>query len=396
MSEQAATARLRGQARPAARAASPSADVEIVGTLADFHALERDWNALAERAGTPQQVFQDFGFLRQWANHYLDEGTGLAVLVVRRGGRIAAIAPFTRQRWLGFSALRFMGAPITRFNDILADHDIGDGLVETLRSAVNSLRADFIDAPLVRDDSALVRLGLDRGAVATARMQAPYSLVADRAADDGPGEAYPAKKRSDYRRRVRKLAGDGTLEMKQYPPGAEAAVLAREAVRMKRAWLERENIAAPTVFDPRFEACFAGLAGEAGGMSSLWVSTLERDGRAVGIDLSFDFKGHSFGHVIATSVCAEKDGAGSVLVHHVFATAKSRGNRVFELLTPADEHKMRHADGVVGVRDLAIPLTWRGQIACRTLLAHALPAAKAFARKLPPGLARALAAKSGY
>lgn len=395
MSEQAATVRLRGQARPAARVASPSADVEVVETLADFHALKQDWNELAERSATPQQVFQDFGFLKQWADHYLDDGTSLAVLVVRRAGRVAAIAPFTRQRWLGFSALRFMGAPVARFNDVLADPD-ADDVAETMRSAIRLLRADFIDAPLVRDDSAFMKLGLDRGAVVTADMQAPYSLVADRAADDGPGEAYPAKKRSDYRRRVRKLAGDGTLEMKQYPPGAEAAALASEAIRMKRAWLEREGIAAPTVFDPRFEACFAGLAGETSGLSSLWVSTLERDGRAVGIDLSFDFKGHSFGHVIATSVCSEKDGAGSVLVHHVFATAKSRGNRVFELLTPADEHKMRHADGVVGVRDLAIPLTWRGQIACRTLLAHALPAAKAFARRLPPGLARALAAKSGY
>lgn len=394
MSEQ-ATVRLRGQALPAAHVASPSADVEIIETLADFHALGQDWNALVERCGTPQQVFQDFGFLSQWANHYLDDGTGLAVLVVRRGGRVAAIAPFTRQRWLGFSALRFMGAPIARFNDVLADPDAGD-VAEALRSAVRRLRADFIDAPLVRDDSVFVTLGLDRNAVVTANMQAPYSLVADRAADDGPGEAYPAKKRSDYRRRVRKLAGDGALEMKQYPPGVKAATLAHEAVRMKRAWLERENIAAPTVFDPRFEACFASLAGETRGLLSLWVSTLERDGRAIGIDLSFDFKGHSFGHVIATSVCSEKDGAGSVLVHHVFATAKSRGNRVFELLTPADEHKMRHADGVVGVRDLAIPLTWRGEIACRTLLAHALPAAKAFARKLPPGLARALAAKSGY
>lgn len=396
MSEQAATVRLRGQPRPAARVASPSADVEIIETLADFHAMRDDWNTLARHAGTTQQVFQDFGFLRQWAEHYLDDGTRLAVLVARRGGRIAAIAPFTRQRWLGFSALRFMGAPVARFNDVLADTDGDQDLAEALRSAIKRLRADFIDAPLVRDDSAFVTLGLDRGAVVTARMQAPFSLVAERAGDDGPGEAYPAKKRSDYRRRVRKLAGDGALEMKQYPPGGEATALAREAIRMKRAWLERQNIAAPTVFDPRFEACFAGLASETSGLSSLWVSTLERDGRAIGIDLSFDFKGHSFGHVIATSVCSEKDGAGSVLVHHVFATAKSRGNRIFELLTPADEHKMRHADGVVGVRDLAIPLTWRGEIACRTLLAHALPAAKAFARRLPPGLARALAAKSGY
>ena len=85
-----------------------------------------------------------------------------------------------------------------------------------------------------------------------------------------------------------------------------------------------------------------------------------------------------------------------MLVHHVFATAKARGNTVFELLTPADEHKMRHADGVTGVRDLLLPLTLRGRIVCATLLARCLPAARAVAKRLPAGIARAIALRTGY
>lgn len=371
-------------------------DLRVIDTVDGFHALKDDWNGLAQRSAAPQQLFQEFGFLSHWVRHYLGARHRLQIIAAYRRANIVAILPLVRQRWLGLDTLRFMGIPVARFSDLLIDADAGESVVEALRTKINTLRADILDAPLVRQDSALVRVGLDRDAAVLSRLEAPFCVLADRIGDDGPGSAYSAKTRSNYRRRVRNLAGPGELSMRQYPAGPEAVRLARAAIVMKKDWLEREKIAAPTLFDPRFAAFFADMADDRQALASIHVSTLERDGRPIGIDLSFDHRGHSFGHVIATEACAEKDGAGSVLVHHVFATAKARGNSVFELLTPASEHKMRHADGVTKVRDLVIPLSVKGRIACQALLVHGLPAAKSLLRRFPTSLTRAIASRTGY
>ncbi|MBN9234252.1 MULTISPECIES: GNAT family N-acetyltransferase [unclassified Mesorhizobium] len=371
-------------------------DLRVVDTVEGFQSLQDDWNALAQRSAAPHQLFQDFGFLRHWVSHYLGARHRLQIIVAYRGTNIVAILPLVRQRWLGLDTLRFMGIPVARFSDLLIDADAGEPVVQALRAKIGALRADIIDAPLVRQDSAFVRVGFDQDAAVLSRLDAPFCVLADRIGDDGPGPAYSAKIRSNYRRRVRNLAGPGELLMRQYQAGPEAAGLAHAAVVMKKAWLEREKIGAPTLFDPRFEAFFARMAGDQEALASINVSTLERDERPIGIDLSFDHKGHCFGHVIATDACAEKDGAGSVLVHHVFATAKARGNTVFELLTPASEHKMRHADGVTKVRDLVIPLSVKGRIACQALLVHGLPAAKSLLRRFPASLTRAIASRTGY
>ncbi len=367
--------------------------VEVVTSHAGFLKLETEWNALAARSASPHQVFQDFGFLLAWAESYGADSLRLAVVVLRQDGRLRAALPLVRQRHFGLAALHVMGAPIARFNDLLVDGELDVACRAALAEGIAGLDADLIYAPLVRDDSSFCALGLDRNAAVIARLSAPFACLEARVNGEEPGEAYPPKMRSNYRRRARKLAGDDELAMRRYAPGPQAVALVHEAIRIKRDWLTRQGMAAPAVFDPRFEACFAAFAAITGGQASLQVSTLERGGRPIGIDLSFDFKGRSFGHVIATEGCAEKDGAGSVLVHHVFAGAKARGSAIFELLTPADEHKMRHADGVVGVRDLAIPLSARGRAVCAALT-YGLPAAKALARRLPAGLVRLLAGKA--
>lgn len=392
MTGQAAVSRLRRHAE--SRSAMPAADISVIDSLAGFDALERPWRELADRAAAPHNLFQDFGFVRHWAKHYLGPSDRLAIIVARRGRNATAILPLVRRRMLGIETLRFMGAPIARFNDMLAEPEAGAAMADDIRQALQATGAHLIEAPLVRDDSALVRLGLDRDGVVVQSDEALHALLDRRVAGDGPGDAYDARTRSNYRRRLRRLAESGSVELKHYPPGAEAAMLAREAIRMKKAWLERSATAGPAVFDPRFEACFAAMAADADLSASLRVATIERDGQPIGIDLSFDFGGSSFGHVIATDEAAEKDGAGSVLVHHVFAAAKARGSTRFELLTPADAHKRRHADGGVGVRDLLIPLTPLGGVAAMAM-GQGLPLAKSLVKRLPGGFVRAIAARTG-
>ncbi|MGO4781283.1 GNAT family N-acetyltransferase, partial [Lysobacter sp. 2RAB21] len=90
----------------------------------------------------------------------------------------------------------------------------------------------------------------------------------------GPSSAYPARERSNYRRRLRRLEERGAISFEAPPPGPAAAALAGDAVAFKQAALLRHGTVAPTIDDPRFAAFFRDFAGDAEGGSSLRVSAI--------------------------------------------------------------------------------------------------------------------------
>jgi CelD/BcsL family acetyltransferase involved in cellulose biosynthesis len=222
--------------------------------------------------------------------------------------------------------------------------------------------------------------------------EAPFADLALRVAPDGPSLAYPPRDRSSYRRRLRRLAERGEIAFLSVAAGKQARALAEQAVAMKRDALAQHGVVAPTVADPRFARFFAALASDTGDEAGLRLSVIACDGRPIGIDLSFDCKDRSFGHVIASDPAFEREGLGRVLVHHAFACARDRGSSIFDLLAPADPYKQEHADGAVPVRDFTVPLSWRGQLACDLALPHLRPTLKAIAKRLPAGWVRRFAA----
>lgn len=366
--------------------------VEIVADLPGFLTLREEWDALFARAGEPQQVFQSHVVLRHWASHYLDAQSRLSIVALRRDGVLVMLWPLLRQRRFGLDTLRFMGDPVAQFGDVLVARD-GDGaaLFRAGWRAVRGLGADVLELRRLRADSALARSGPLAGAIPFGRHEAPFADLVARVGRDGPGAIYPARERSNHRRRLRRLAERGPLAFAMAGPGPEAARLAGEAVAMKRAALHRHGVIAPTIADPRFAAFFRDLAGDDSGGSPLRVAVIRCAEVPIGIDLSLDCKGTSFGHVIAGHPDHERGGIGRLLIHHSFASARARGSAVFDLLAPADAYKLDHADGATSVEDLALPLSLKGRLACGLGLQHLRPLLKTGLKRLPPPLARRVA-----
>lgn len=365
----------------------------IIEDLPAFLALREEWDALFARAGEPQQVFQSHVFLGHWARHYLDAQSRLSIVTLRRGGRLVMLWPLLRQRRLGIDMLRFMGIPVAQFGDVLVERG-GDeaALFRAGWQAVRELGADLFEARKLRADSALGRSGLLADAIMLERHEAPFADLEARVGRDGPGAAYPARERSNHRRRLRRLAERGPLSFAMAAPGPEAMALAGEAVAMKQAALRRHGVIAPAISDPRFRAFFRDLAGDTAGASPLRIALIRSGEAPVGIDLSLDCKGTSFGHVIASHPDHERGGIGRLLIHHSFASARARGNAVFDLLAPADAYKLDHADGTTAVGDFVLPLSLKGRLACRLGLQNLRPTLKAALKRLPAPVARRLAA----
>lgn len=370
-----------GSRQPATDAAMAPLALEILSDRTAFEAIKPEWDELFARAGMPHQLFQRHAFLRHWCDHYLDAGSRICILAGRSGGRLAMLWPLVRKRRFGLDILQFMGAPVAQFGDVLIEPGAPrQALLDAGREALGRLGADLLDIRNLRADAAFSR---PDAALLVQRQEAPFADLALRVAAGGPSAAYPARERSNYRRRLRRLAERGELDYRALTPGAEARELAASAVAMKRAALAQHGIAAPTVADPRFQAFFAALAGDEADEAGLRLSVVTCAGRPIGIDLSFDCKGRSFGHVIASDPAFEREGIGRILIHRTFAGAKARGSAVFDLLAPADPYKLEHADGVVAVLDLAMPLSWRGRLACAFALPRLRPALKAVAKRLP-------------
>ncbi|OOG72040.1 hypothetical protein B0E45_09890 [Sinorhizobium sp. A49] len=364
-------------------------DIRVVTSLDGFMALQADWDDLFERAATPQQVFQRHIFLRCWARHYLDAKTQLSILTGRIDGRLVTVWPLMRRRKLGVDVLSFMGAPVAQFGDVLVEAD-GDrhALLEAGWSAVTSLGADVFEARRVRADAALCGSVIASSARLPGDVEAPFASLPRRVTADGPGIGYSARERSNYRRRLRRLRehGDITFAEPGSGPAAEAAVAS--AIAIKKNWLIENAILSPTVMDSRFQAFFEDLAGDPD--AGLHASAITCDGRPIGVDLSFDCKGHTFGHVLATDPGYEREGLGRLLIHRTFAAAAHRGNTIFDLLAPAESYKMQHADGLVAIRDYAFAFSWRGRLMRDLTMARLQPMAKAWAKRLPASLVQKL------
>lgn len=370
--------------------AETAPEIAVIGDRAGFDALKPEWDALFAASAAPHQLFQSHAFLAVWCDHYLGRDDRLCIVAGRRGGRLVSLWPLVRQRRFGLDRLVLMGAPVAQFGDVL----VAEGEERALwlaagHETIARLGADLFEARKVRDDAVLGALKAVRQGLVVQERQAPFADLAQRVGDDGPGRVYPARERSNHRRRLRRLTERGPLGFLVPPPGEEARAMASLAIALKRARLSERGQAAPVVADPRFAAFFEALAVE-GCEAGLQVTAITCAGQPVGIDLSFDCKGVSFGHVIAGDPAFARDGIGRVLVHHVFAQAKARGNARFELMAPADPYKLEHADGLVAVRDLAIPLSRRGRIVCALRLPLLRPLLTALAKRLPAGVTRRL------
>src|SRR5207249_12204493 len=72
--------------------------ISEVTTLADFDAMQADWNQLHDLLEV-SSPFQTWAWNRAWWNHF-GEGRALLILEIRQAGRVVGIAPFFRRRLL--------------------------------------------------------------------------------------------------------------------------------------------------------------------------------------------------------------------------------------------------------------------------------------------------------
>jgi len=366
----------------------------IVSTRADFDALATEWDALFAHSGRGPQIFQSFGWCWHWCNHFLVANrTSLAIVTGRRAGRLVLVWPMVKERSAGLTVLSSLGAPVGQYSDALIEPspEAQEQLLGAWESVVAAVKPDLVCMPRVRADAAIAPLMVQLGAMATRQLEAPYIDLAGAGDFDSYMRRHSVHSRKKFRAAARRLAGLGDVNFVEKAQSTAAAQLAADALDMKRRQLIERGLLSPAFTNRRLWDFFTDAARGGRHPTGVSIHALQVGGESAAANILLANKDCMLGHVFAYESRYAKDSAGAQLLQHTFKRAMEEGYRTFDLLAPADDYKMRCADGTVSVIDWAVPLTIRGNAYTRLYLKLARPLLKHCMERLPAAASRFLA-----
>ena len=194
---------------------------------------------------------------------------------------------------------------------------------------------------------------------------------------------------------MKEIASLGAIAFERDIDAARADALIDVAMRFKRQWARNEARYAPTVFDPRFAACFRDLRRSRDPDASLRVFAILRDGSPIGVEISYGYRDRLFAHVLAPDPALARYGVGAMLADAAIRDAFERGYRIYDLLAPADPFKSNWATGAVEVLDFTLTASGRGALFDRLIASGARPLARAVLKLAPRGLRTVLLSGAG-
>ena len=344
----------------------PGADIRVIRTEADFLALEADWNALFERAGRPTHVFQQFNWLRHSIERYHRGTDDLCVAVAYRGDRLVVAWPLRIARMFGVRHLMWLGEPVGQYGDCLIDAiDDGEALALSVwQTLLAEVRPDAICLRRVRDDANAWPILGRLGAKVTERNEA-QSLDLAAAGSFETFYAASASKRL-RRQRARKLdrldEELGPVSMCRITDPHEAAAVARQAVVMKRIWLEDKSLASATLADDRALSFFEAVASDARNPVGCEVSVMRAGEHLIGVQIGFLCKGRLSLHMIVYNTAHHRYSPGALQMADTVERAFSDGLDAVDYLAPAAAYKSEWSNRSTAVCDFALCRTLKGRL----------------------------------
>jgi CelD/BcsL family acetyltransferase involved in cellulose biosynthesis len=339
------------------------------------------WRAL-EQVGGAATPFQTLAMASAVAPVHMQRGETPRIVVVRDGPRPILVFPTVTASRSGLSTIRFLGDPLIQYGDIVAAPEAEERHVAAAWQAVaDPAVAQFIHLRKVREDSRVAPF-LAAQTPALNRQAAPFVSL-----DQWQPQSVSA---NDLNRRRRRLSKHGELRF-DVLSGPQSVETIRQALEMKRAWLDMRGLASRVIGCRKWESALLQLARQEG--SGLRVARLQAGGKTAAIEIGFQHGATWCSFLGAMAPELAKAGPGHVQIAETLAHCQAEGHAVYDLLAPADAYKRAMATGSVQVRDHVAPLGARGHLAM--LLVQSQPLLKRCADLLHPRLRAALMSMRG-
>jgi CelD/BcsL family acetyltransferase involved in cellulose biosynthesis len=357
--------------------------IEIVSSESAFAELGPVWDDLVRAMPRPSP-FLLHSWLVEWYRHY-GRGSELAVHAAFRDGALVAALPLVRTPWRGLRVSRFLGGQQSSLADLLLEpaepEATGAALIAEARHA-----HDFAELFGLGAESRIARIADANELHLFKRADGPVLDLTD------DWEALynakvSAKRRSNYRRRLRQLEGRGKVEFGSARTPTELEAVLPDAFRLhtlRWAGLPDGSGFATASGVEFHRAALAALADQ----GFVRVSTMTFEGRLVAFALAFALAGRLYAYRTAFDPSFGRYSPGLLTVHSLLASACREGLQRVEFLGAADTFKLELADRLeplhVGI-GLAGSARGRAVVTARTRF-----------RQLREGLKRSPAARAAY
>jgi CelD/BcsL family acetyltransferase involved in cellulose biosynthesis len=310
-------------------------DVEIVDKVAP---LATEWDALVQRLGAGPFNSPDW-FDAHWSSF----GAGrLAIIAVRRDGRLGAVLPLARR---GGTARSVTNAQTPEFGVLAEDDELTVHALAALAAhGVSRLKLSYLDredplAGLVRRHALAHRQLL----VERVMLRSPYIEV------DRPFADYSAQRRSsfraDLRRRNRRLSEQGEVQLDVRDGCQELDRLLAEGWELEASdWKGRQGTAVAA--RPELRRFYDEIAHRAAARDRLRLYFLRLDGSAIAFIFALAQGGVIYLMKGGFDPSHARMSPGQLLLERVIEHAFASKLRRIELLGGSEQHKLAWTDTV--------------------------------------------------
>jgi len=307
---------------------------------ASFAGLGASWDALVGAMPRPSP-FLLHGWLLEWFRH-LGRDAEIAVHVAYRGRELVGALPLIVRRRLSVRVAEFPGAPESALADLMLAPGEAAALARGLLGRARDSGIDLVDVFGLPRES---RLGAALGPARLHLIERVEAPVLDLPADWEPfyRERLPNDRRYELRRRLRRLAEIGTVEVAHARTPEDLAPALEESFRLHALrWSgrpDRSNFGTPEGM--RFHrAALSALARD----DAVRITLLKVDGRAIAFHLDFVLSGRMYGHRLGFDPSLARFAPGTINTLDALKAATAEGLTRFEFLGGAEPYKLALAD----------------------------------------------------
>lgn len=366
-------------------------EISVVSDPAQIDCLATDWRALRARCNGTVSLFQSY----EWCRHCIDglaasarfaPDRDLAIVEVRRHGRLVAVLPLMRRRLAGVTVLTWLGDSLTSYGDALISPELdADSLLPALIEAVRKTGADALWLRSVRSDAAIYPL-LQRYARLIGQDAAPFVRTTPRGLPAGVSRTT----HKSWRRRWRRLEEAGTLRFTMAPVGPQTRMAVAALLAMKQEWASCKGIVSRTIGSGAFEHLITGLCTAPKCGIDGRISLLTLDDEPIAAELGFVEGAHYLSYIAAYDPRYGAGAPGALQFTETLRACHEDGIAVFDLLPPGDQYKQSWADDAVSVSAFILPITPAGRMCAWLMMLQPVEHMKAIYRRLPASAKRLL------
>lgn len=348
---------------------------EIQHGIEAYCGLAAEWNGPASRQDGAL-LFQLPQILSIWSRHFLDSRSTLATIVVRDRQRVVLIWPVFIEKRLPLRIVSGAGSPIGQYDDLMIDRDTDAkaAFAAALAALKDALKPDVIMFERVRADAAL-RRALPEEFQKSNQEAAPFVDLSN-----GLAAALASRKcgvAKTQRKRVKRFAKEGSVEMTLAAAPETAAVWLEEALALKREWLRSSGRVSRAFMMAETGDCLVELARTLCSPASsprMIVSRLSLNSATAAIEVGF-LHGETFHlYLRAFSPSVAHLGPGNILTERMLEWCAAQGVKRYDMLAPGSRNKSEWQNGETEVADFTLPLTPRGQLYAATIPSKVMPA----------------------